>query len=366
MRRFVFALLIAAVPMAAAARQAKSAPDAAPIPSGAEPPAARVVSISILYSFGSIPKNLQTMDLWFSMPLEDDTQKIQNKFSYSPYPSRFSQDPLTGNNYMYMEGGPRGGVPMQVRLSFDAQRIESRIAPSAVAAAKTETSAPPAPASMSRWLGAVAGAPLDEALTSRANGVVAGKRNTWEKTRAIYDHIIANIHDSEHPELPTEAASGGNVAATLKSQRGTSVDMASAFVALCRAAGIPARTVIGFKLPQRMRQGMITGHHGWAEFWLEGSGWVPVDPAEGKRNAARRDYYFGSLDADRLAITRDRDLTLVPPQKGTPLNFFIGVYWEGNRQAMPEPPMQIEFTELDMVPAPNTIPLAPRTPRPQG
>ena len=370
MKRFTAAILAALVSTQAlapaVAQGTKPVPVAAP---GATPtvPAVRMVSVTILFSFSSIPKSVQAMELWFPIPIEDENQKIQNRFSYAPYPSQVSSDPLTGNQFMYMEGGPRGGVPMQVRLSFDAQRLEQRLDASAVMAARAGENAGQGAAatSMLRWLSNAPGATIDDALRSKAASMVAGRRSPYEKARAIYDYIIANIQDMEHPEMPAES-SHVDVAATLKSQRGTAVDMAATFVALCRAAGIPARNVVGFKLPQRVRQGVLSGQHGWAEFWVEGTGWIPVDPAEGKRNASRRDYYFGSLDANRLIISRDRDITMIPPQKGAPVSVFVGAYWEGNKEAMPAPAMQIEFTELDMVPSPQTIPLTPRTPKPQG
>ncbi len=362
MHRLAAAILVVVASVSVSApQQAKGTPRT---PSPTELPAARMVSMTILYSFGTIPKSVQTMDMWFSVPIEDESQKIQNRFTYAPYPSKFSQDAQTGNHFMYMEGGPRGGVPMQVRMSFDAERTESRLAPAAVAAAKSQQGAGQT-ATMQRWLGSTQGAAIDDALKSRAAAHVACRRTSFEKARAIYDHVITDIQDSEHAEMPADAT-GGDVAATLRSQRGTAIDMAAAFVALCRAAGIPARTVIGIKLPKGVRQGTIAGRHGWAEVWLEGAGWVPVDPAEGKRNPSRRDYYFGSLDANRLAITRDRDIALIPRQAAGPINFFLGAYWEGNKQAMPAPLMQIDFTELDMAPVPQIIPLTPRAPKPEG
>lgn len=52
------------------------------------------------------------------------------------------------------------------------------------------------------------------------------------------------------------------------------------FVGLCRAAGVPARSVWGLTtvLPgQDQRFGAIASHN-WAEFYVAGCGWVPVDP----------------------------------------------------------------------------------------
>ena len=58
---------------------------------------------------------------------------------------------------------------------------------------------------------------------------------------------------------------------------------ASAFVALARAAGIPARVVTGYLGGDWNRIGGYllvrqSDAHAWAEVWLEGRGWVRVDP----------------------------------------------------------------------------------------
>jgi hypothetical protein len=59
--------------------------------------------------------------------------------------------------------------------------------------------------------------------------------------------------------------------------RGNCTDFHSLFIGLARAAGIPARFVMGFPLPVGQSEGGITGYHCWAEFYDEGLGWVPLD-----------------------------------------------------------------------------------------
>src|SRR5690606_40152580 len=57
----------------------------------------------------------------------------------------------------------------------------------------------------------------------------------------------------------------------------------SAYVVLMRAAGIPARVVTGYAGGYHNRYGDYwlvrrSDAHAWAEVWLEGRGWVRVDP----------------------------------------------------------------------------------------
>ena len=56
--------------------------------------------------------------------------------------------------------------------------------------------------------------------------------------------------------------------------------LARGFISKCRELGIEAREVIGFARPQRgpMTSGSLQGtRHSWAEFYVDGLGWVPVD-----------------------------------------------------------------------------------------
>jgi transglutaminase-like putative cysteine protease len=64
-------------------------------------------------------------------------------------------------------------------------------------------------------------------------------------------------------------------------QRGFCEHYASAFVFLMRAAGIPARVVIGYQGGWNSSDYMLVRQsdaHAWAEVWKEGVGWQRVDP----------------------------------------------------------------------------------------
>lgn len=67
------------------------------------------------------------------------------------------------------------------------------------------------------------------------------------------------------------------------SQKGFCEHFAASFVFFMRAAGVPARLVAGYQGGEfHPEQGHLTVRqydaHAWAEIWLEGRGWVRVDP----------------------------------------------------------------------------------------
>ena len=67
------------------------------------------------------------------------------------------------------------------------------------------------------------------------------------------------------------------------SRRGFCEHFASSFVYLMRGGGVPARIVVGYQGGEYNRRGnYVAVHqfdaHAWSEVWLEGQGWVRVDP----------------------------------------------------------------------------------------
>ena len=120
--------------------------------------------------------------------------------------------------------------------------------------------------------------------------------------RRFYDHIIRTAEYA----LLGRGLLGAKV--LLTTNKGECGDFSSLFIALSRASGIPARAVVGYWA--------ITGTdqaHVWAEFYLEGIGWVPVDPTVAQSQVAMRDYYFGHMDNRRVILNKGFNVKLNPP-----------------------------------------------------
>lgn len=115
--------------------------------------------------------------------------------------------------------------------------------------------------------------PLVSHPTIRALAAKA-RRPTAEATAdAAFDLVVARITPAAFDPLPPDALGA------LRSGRGDCSDMAATLVAVCRAAGVPARYVGGW----RVAGGAVLDparYHNWAEV---GDGWTPMDPHAGER-----------------------------------------------------------------------------------
>jgi len=140
-------------------------------------------------------------------------------------------------------------------------------------------------------------------IMAAVNSIIGREQNPYLKAKALYDWFIANIQI-------TGAASSteANIAGALERKRADSYAAALLYTAMARAAGVPCIPVAGVLID---RTGQTMRHY-WAEFWIDGFGWLPVDPAMGAGmspesftvNENPAGYYFGNLDNQRIAFSR--------------------------------------------------------------
>ena len=140
--------------------------------------------------------------------------------------------------------------------------------------------------------------------------------------RAIYNHVVATVKYDK----TGKGWGRGDIYYACDARRGNCTDFHAIFIGYARAMGIPARFAIGFPLPAERGAGKIAGYHCWAEFYAKGIGWVPVDASEAAKNPAKREYFFGAHDENRVELSKGRDVVLTPKQQGEPLNYFVYPY----------------------------------------
>ncbi|GBD94220.1 virginiamycin B lyase [bacterium BMS3Abin05] len=125
--------------------------------------------------------------------------------------------------------------------------------------------------------------------------VVGDETNAYWVARKIFSYVIDHMH--------YELSGGWNVAPTvLKRGSGSCSEYTFVYVALCRAAGLPARYQ-GSVVVRGDNTSFDDVFHRWAEVYLPNYGWVPVDPSGGDQRWGRdQANFFGHL-SNRFLIT---------------------------------------------------------------
>lgn len=137
-------------------------------------------------------------------------------------------------------------------------------------------------------------------IVAAARNIVGSETNPYLAAKKILAFVWSyGIRGSEP---------SGDALSVLRTRKGQCGAYAFLFVALSRAAGIPARPVSGIAYLKSGRStsvqgtgGGVNGYHIWCEIYLQNYGWVPVDAT---RNS------IGSLDGDRLVLSVGSDIPL--------------------------------------------------------
>ena len=266
-----------------------------------------------------IPAGTQKLELWIPVPHDDPYQRITDVSIDTPYPHQI----LTGdqgNTMLHLEIAQPKESSVPVTLTFHAVRLE-RIQP--IVLAKTAVTNE---GDLSRWLKPDRLVPIDGQIRTWAREVVeaAHAQTDLEMARAIYNHVVATVKYDK----TGKGWGRGDIYYACDARRGNCTDFHAIFIGYARAVGIPARFAIGFPLPADRGAGKIGGYHCWAEFYAKGIGWVPVDASEAAKNPAKREYFFGAHDENRVEFSKGRDVVLAPRQQGDPLNYFVYPYVE--------------------------------------
>lgn len=134
----------------------------------------------------------------------------------------------------------------------------------------------------------------DADLLAEATKLAKGKKTGAEVARALIEFVGKRLRGGSGD---TGSASAKQA---YKERMGDCTEHAALFVALARAAGLPARNAGGIVYVTMGDDG-IFGYHAWAEVWL--GEWVPVDSTVGELGTSAR--YF-LLEYDEPGVTHGR------------------------------------------------------------
>lgn len=275
-----------------------------------------------------IPAGAKKVDLWIPVPHDSLFQRITNLQieCAHPYQTNTAQ---YANRVLHISLANPQQSSLAVTVRFNAVRkehIQERLQQVSHAAAKEERGP-----DLARWLQPDRLVPIDGKVKQWAQEVVdaAGAKTDLEKVRAIYNHVVSTVKYDKSGQ----GWGRGDIYYACDARRGNCTDFHAIIIGYTRALGIPARFAIGFPLPADRGTGQISGYHCWAEVYLKDIGWVPIDASEAAKNPAKREYFFGAHDENRIEFSIGRDLTLNPKQKGEALNYFVYPYAEVDGKA---------------------------------
>jgi len=187
--------------------------------------------------------------------------------------------------------------------------------------------------------------PTDGVVRSTAAEITKNADTDLAKAQAIYEWIV----DNTFRDPKVRGCGRGDIRFMLESHDlgGKCADLNALYVGLARASGLPARDVygirvakseLGYKSLGTSSEKVTKAQHCRAEVYLNGFGWVPVDPADvrkvvleeppGNRSlsdtmvASARKRLFGSWEMNWMAYNFSHDVEL-PGSSGSPLAFLM-------------------------------------------
>jgi transglutaminase-like putative cysteine protease len=187
--------------------------------------------------------------------------------------------------------------------------------------------------------------PTDGIVKATAIEITRGAKTDLEKARAIYEWIV----DNTFRDPKTSGCGVGDIRFMLESGDlgGKCADLNALFVGLARAAGLPARDVYGIRIAKSelgykslgtASESITKAQHCRAEVYIEGYGWVPVDPADVRKVVLEeppgnrqlddemvkraRARLFGSWEMNWMAYNYAQDVVLPGSDVG-PIGFFM-------------------------------------------
>jgi transglutaminase-like putative cysteine protease len=205
---------------------------------------------------------------------------------------------------------------------------------------------PESAAALAAWTAPTDLMPTDGIVRDTAVEITRGKGTDLDKTKAVYDWILANTYR----EPKVRGCGVGDIKAMLETKNfgGKCGDINGLFVGLLRAAGVPARDIYGIRVAPSTfgykalgagSANISKAQHCRAEVFLKGYGWVAMDPADVGKVAreetsewlkidhplvtAVRPKLFGGWEGNWMAYNVAHDVALPGSTRGGKLGFLM-------------------------------------------
>ena len=302
-------------------------------------------SRSFDFHYGATVTGLEpgkTVRVWVPLPSDSENQSAEIQSMATPGRAKIARDKKYQNRILYFEAqaDEKGEIQFENVYRIRRHEIRKRKTTNAKDENRLEEKL------KQQFLRPNAKVPVDGRPLRLLEGLKfqteedASERNV----RLLYDRVLEHMnYDKSQPGY-----GNGDVIWACDSRTGNCTDFHSLFISLARSKQVPAKFEIGFPIPANQREGKIGGYHCWAHFHVDGSGWIPVDISEADKHPELEEYYFGNLTENRVGFSQGRDIELVPPQSGAPLNYFIYPYVEVDGNVWPKKTIETRFRFRDV------------------
>ncbi|HTS13170.1 MAG TPA: transglutaminase domain-containing protein [Candidatus Limnocylindrales bacterium] len=298
---------------------------------------ARSLRFEYVVHVPALPAGAHELRLWIPLPYEDLYQLVSQVHIASPVAYEIRRESEYNDRYAYLAvDAAQAKAPFDVQVTFHVTRLEHRVALDSTRDIPSQPIVPPA-----RFLKPDRLVPIDGQIAELSQEQTKWVTLPLDKARKIYDYVIATMHyDHDGNQWGR-----GDAIWACDSHHGNCTDFHSLFIGMARAAGIPARFEIGFPLPANAHEGAIASYHCWAEFYIDGIGWIPIDASEAWKNKSKINYFFGATDQNRVMFSLGRDIRFNPPQNAGPVNYFVYPYAEVDGKPFADVKSDISFRD---------------------
>lgn len=271
----------------------------------------------------------ETVKAWLPVPQSDELQNISNIQYDAPGAKEaiFTYD-SDGGRQLYIEWDKNtAAADRKIKLSYHLYR-KAAVRPDNLASLeKGEVNRDEFEAELKELY--YSGSFESGIVKDTADSIVKeyNANTVYEKAFAIYDWMCDNLTRYDDVTKPLK----GDVETCLKEMKAnTCIEVSAVFAALCRAEGIPARSLYGVRF---INKNGIPSPNCRAEFYLPGYGWVAADPALAIKQSwghesdyltpdaperalweGIKDKYWGDAEENWICLNKGHDIWLNPPQ----------------------------------------------------
>ena len=262
--------------------------------------------------------------LWMSMPTSDDSQDIVIRNIF-PKPAEISEDTEQGNQIGIWSLVPEQDkltLLVKMEISGESKDVITNVDVTNIAPYQKETKLFRRFTASGEWIN------TEGTVADRAQSIVGTETNPYMQAKALFRWMNDNMNFVPANQVERSAKT------TLMRRNGDCGQYSILFTAMCRSLEIPARVVSGFWING--------GRHRWAEFYIEGQGWVPVDIAaaqvlmpdhvvfsesekelflkQRKISTSNPEWFFGNSPASLIRVTIGNNIP-VPSKTGKTVRF---------------------------------------------